>query len=480
MLLYNEKEIAKALLTYKETALELWDLINFSRFDQPIVRTCIFITKAYLKEYGKFPNKTEAKVYLARKLDLLDLPVEKEQRKIALAQIDALLSYLDKSPETTQDILNIEQLKEECEKFLKQKIFLGELKKLRSVIKSGKFIEEALERIKTKLQKHTVAFEKGKGIKWFCQLESPVRGKLYRTGFEFLDKWMGGGLGIRELALLGAGVGVGKTTFLTSLACNYAKLYGDELLIVYITLEQSEEQIWAKIVSNYLKIPYSEFTIENPSVIIPRILEKQGISPEQMMYHLNNIYIKHFIPKTSIFEIAKYIKKLKMSEDNRDIIFIIDYVNEINYPGKEKWESLELIGMELDALCQELNVAIWFAAQAHKKSSKKDVMYFRETDLYGAKVGLTKKLSFGLGLKRDPDNGIVYLSFFKNREFGQVLNYAIVKHSRDTSQIDLQEIEMMESKNIDKVDEIASIESSEASFDLDDIPETTDDVLDIT
>lgn len=205
----------------------------------------------------------------------------------------------------------------------------------------------------------------------------------------------------------------GKSTFLCNLAFN-ACLIGKP--VIYITLEMSEAQILQKLISLYTNIPAKEFKNKKPIEVI----EKHNIDLKELKDIFQNVYIKFFAADTNIFEIAKYIARMKKIK-NIDAIFFIDYLNEISFPqAKEIWSQMQKIMTIFDKLAVQLEVPIWIATQAGDKAKNK--VKFEMRDLYGAKTGIVKKLSFGLGMtqKNQQDADKTFLSFFKNRLYGDL------------------------------------------------------------
>jgi len=448
-----EKEIIKSILVLKEKVEDLIEKVSFKKFNDPVNQTVFYIVKKYYKKYKKFPNKTEVEIFLNENLDKIDLPADTEQRKFILEKINELFEYLDKS-ENEVDVLNYEQLKDELEKLLKRKTLVENIEKLKEVLKEGKSIDKFLDKIKDKVSKFDLSFDKGKDIDWFIKLEKPVRKNLRPTGFEYLDFWMEGGLADGELAMIGASSGSGKSWFMCILANNIARAI-ENSHILYITLEQPEEQIWSRILSNLLEINSKSFIDALPrDVILQAVAEKENLTIDDIRNHCNKITVKHFLPTTSIFEIKNFILKFhkELKKENENILFTVflDYVNEISYPRKEKWEALELICTELDKLAVDNDIAIYIAAQAHSKR-RKNANYFRVEDLYGAKVGLVKKLSFGIGLLRDKEAGVTTVNFFKNRLYGEVEGNVKVSWDKNKSQLTMEKVVFIDNEK-DEID----------------------------
>lgn len=82
---------------------------------------------------------------------------------------------------------------------------------------------------------------------FYAEITNPERGKCYRTGFNNLDKELGGGL-FAGLYVLGAVSSLGKTTFLLQVSNNLAKQGHD---VLFFSLEMSRNELIAKSISKF-------------------------------------------------------------------------------------------------------------------------------------------------------------------------------------------------------------------------------------
>ena len=98
---------------------------------------------------------------------------------------------------------------------------------------------------------------------FYAEVTNPERGKCYRTGFNSLDKELGGGL-FAGLYVLGAVSSLGKTTFLLQVGNNLAKQGHD---VLFFSLEMSRNELIAKSISKFsaLKAIQKKGDTENAS-----------------------------------------------------------------------------------------------------------------------------------------------------------------------------------------------------------------------
>ncbi|MEM1725193.1 MAG: hypothetical protein QXW71_05440, partial [Thermoplasmata archaeon] len=72
---------------------------------------------------------------------------------------------------------------------------------------------------------------------------------------------------------------------------------------------------------------------------------------------------------------------------------------------------------KLDGYANTRECGIWIASQGHPKQRKEGIVDMK--DIYQSKVGISKKISFGIGISANENNEHI-VSFFKNRLKGKV------------------------------------------------------------
>jgi len=457
----QELYIIEAILYYKKT--DYLENLNYNFFNFPPAKIICYLLKDYISNYNKFPNKTELTSYLEDKLakDEIDFPKDEKQKELELQKIHTILEFLDDKEDLKDKVLNEKQLKEEIQKLVVKNILRNNIERLKEVIKTGEKAENLLADLKTNIEKHSIIIDEGKTIDWFINLEKTIRKDVKETGYLFLDRNMDGGLGAGEIALLASSPGIGKTTFLTNLAFNTLELH-DDTNVLFITLELTEEQIFARLLAIFFGISLSDFKTKTPKQIIQENLDKRLISFDEFKQIFSRVSVKYFAPATDINQITNYIKQFRKSRKNQPLMVFIDYLNEIDYPySKEMWIKMEKISTLLDTLVVENDIHLWIACQAHSKpqklsSNKKNQeqqeeqyskFLFNIKDLYGSKIGISKKITFGLGLTFSRDTGTIYLSFFKNRILGKINEIALIKFDKNTYKLSLTDIDLPSSLN---------------------------------
>ena len=84
--------------------------------------------------------------------------------------------------------------------------------------------------------------------------------KKIPSGITALDAALGGGFGRGTTTIVAGGSGTGKTVFACQLALEFAK---KERKVVYVTTEQTPEQLLLRFIANYAKVRYELLTNRN-------------------------------------------------------------------------------------------------------------------------------------------------------------------------------------------------------------------------
>lgn len=138
-----------------------------------------------------------------------------------------------------------------------------------------------------------------------------------KTGIKFLDKKLNG---LRTgLYLLGGSPGVGKTTFATQISCNIAK----EHPVVYLTYENTPENLVLKSICRMAKIPFSEVDTGShaPEELKPGIKSYTPIGRRIA-------YIEGTVRVSTDQIRAKALQVMNRFEDDRCLV-VVDYLQKM-------------------------------------------------------------------------------------------------------------------------------------------------------
>jgi len=134
----------------------------------------------------------------------------------------------------------------------------------------------------------------------------------------------------KTLCAVMAGTGIGKSLFLTSMATDYIK---QGYNVLYITLEMAEMRIAMRNDANLLDIPIGDFSRKDDKgdYVVTVDDMQDAFAKLQETNNFGKLRIKEY-PTGSItpLHIKSLIKELKLKDDFKADVIIIDYINLIN------------------------------------------------------------------------------------------------------------------------------------------------------
>ena len=144
------------------------------------------------------------------------------------------------------------------------------------------------------------------------QRSTPMR---ITTGYPKLDDELGGGLARKEIVLLSANSGGGKSITLANLAKN---LLSQKLNVLYISLELSEETIAQRFDTMFTGIP---------SILLNDKYKDVANSLIQLSDNMGKLKIKHFASGTNSNALRAYLKEFELQYRFIPDVLIIDYLD---------------------------------------------------------------------------------------------------------------------------------------------------------
>ena len=256
---------------------------------------------------------------------------------------------------------DIPYVKKEYLTFAKNQKVKDALLKSVELLKAGNYDKI----IDTMMAASKVGIESDLGMDYIDEFElimEDVKRNSVSTGWDVIDELMGGGLGPGELGVVMAPSGIGKTWFLSKIACS-ALQKGKNVL--HYSLELSESYVGQRYTTILTNIQTSEHK-ERKDEIIRKIKGTSG-----------RVRIKYYPPQfASSKTIAAHIEKLKQIGFSADLI-IIDYADLLK-SGNGNRDGLyaELGGIyeELRGLSGEHGIPIWTATQTNRAAIEHEVI----------------------------------------------------------------------------------------------------------
>ena len=218
--------------------------------------------------------------------------------------------------------------------------------------------------IDTMMAASKVGVENDLGLDYIDNFElimEDVKRNSVSTGWEVVDELMDGGLGPGELGVVMAPSGIGKSWFLSKIACSAVQ---KGLNVLHYTLELSESYVGQRYTTILTGIQTSEHK-ERKEEIVRKIKNTPG-----------RVRIKYYPPQfASSKTLSAHIEKLKASGFNPNLI-IIDYADLLKSGSNRDGLYAELGGIyeELRGLSGETGIPIWTATQTNRAAIDHEVI----------------------------------------------------------------------------------------------------------
>ncbi len=242
------------------------------------------------------------------------------------------------------------------------------------------------------------------------------------TGWQKMDEITGGGGGRKELGVVIAPTGVGKSMVLVHLGANAVKA---GLTVVHYTLELRETVIASRYDSCITGIPLDE------------LMDRKEEIREMINDFDGTLIVKEYPTKTATTNtIRAHLEKLKQQGIVPDMI-IVDYADLLRTLSQrnEKREELESIYEELRSIMMEHNVVGWTASQTNRTGLQSEIITMQSISEAFNKCFVA---DFIFSVSRTADDkqtngGRIYIA--KNRNGPDGLVYSIFM---DTANIDIK------------------------------------------
>jgi len=248
------------------------------------------------------------------------------------------------------------------------------------------------------------------------------------TGWENMDKITGGGCGRKELGVVIAPTGVGKSMVLVHLGATALKA---GMTVVHYTLELRDTVIANRYDSCITGIPLDEL-MDRKTEIRDFLKDIDG-----------TLIVKEYPTKTATTNtIRAHLEKLKQQGIIPDMI-IVDYADLLRTLStrREKREELESIYEELRAIMMENNVVGWTASQTNRTGLQAEIITMQSISEAFNKCFIAD-LIFSVSRTtedKQKNGGRIYIAKNRNGQDGLVFSIFM-----DTANIDIKILDRYE------------------------------------
>lgn len=338
---------------------KVWPYLNSDYFDKGPPRIIYKSIKHHVDNYNGIPSKVALELALSNanlnEVDfkgtttlLSNLKTDKESLDWLIPETEKYIKNVAMYNATMQ-IVNIQT---NAEKPLDKRD-----KKLPDVGAIPDIMKNAL----------SVCFDTSVGHNWMSDYESrwlSYQNKSRKIPFKLniLNRITKQGVEIGTLNILLAGVNVGKSLGLCSLAADYLQIGKN---VLYISMEMAEEVVAKRIDANLLDVTMDD--IDDGRISYPEYKSKMERWRKSSV--LGQLYIKQYpIGGAHSLSFKALLNELKLKKGFIPDVIVIDYLgicgsSRIKVFSENSYTLVKAIAEELRALAVEEEVPIWTAAQ---------------------------------------------------------------------------------------------------------------------
>ena len=378
-----QRGILYLLKTKRDFYLQIINLVKPEYFEFPSHSKIFEAVNEYYSKYQKLPSDSfileDVKNKLAPKEELFDYEDE-------LNYINSLDTSAIDNPDYYMDLV---------ERFAKNESMKQAIQQGITLLKDNR-VEEIEEIVRNAL---TVRRTVDVGQNYFEDLSERwdrvfnIEFKeRYKTIFPTLDKSLDGGLSRKELAMVVAPPGVGKSIYLVNQG---VKSLTEGRQVLYISLEMSEDKIAQRFDSISTLIPQRE--LKRPETQL-KVKERLDLFADR--FSGAKLIIKEFPTGTAtINTIRSLLVQLRNHEDFEPDLIIVDYM-ELMRPIREtlqEYQAQQKIAEEMRGLAMEYKCLIWTATQTNRQG--RSVKLITDSEL-GDSYGKIRTCDFAVSLNQ--------------------------------------------------------------------------------
>jgi hypothetical protein len=186
-----------------------------------------------------------------------------------------------------------------------------------------------------------------------------------------IDRWCGGGLRKKQLGILMAPTGQGKSTLLVIMADKMARV--EDKRVWFVTNELSWEETTERFLCRISGVPLTE-VINDPTLSLGKLKRQWEVNK----LHDKLIISDYFRPPISTNDIESELMRQVSLRGWKPDILILDFMermkpNQNGINRSNEWVWLQVIGSDLVSLAKRHNLVIWTACQTNRAGLSKDV-----------------------------------------------------------------------------------------------------------
>jgi len=351
----------------KEFLVQCVPLIQSSYFEFPQHQRVWSVLNSYFSQYGTLPTDEAILEGIREEKSKNELMSDYREEMETINSLDEKSLdnadyYLDKVEEFAKEQCLKEAILESVD-FIKRKQFSKVADSIKGALTVSRHVDLGAD-----------YFESISG-RW-DKAKDKTQVAKYRTPFPAVNNSLEGGLCGKELAMVVAPPGVGKSLFLANQAVQSCY---DGHNVLYISLEMSEDRVAQRLDSIFTRIKQKELPNRVGDI-------ESRISEIGTQCKLGRLRIKEFPTKrASVTQIRAFINQLQSHEDFHPDVVIIDYLELMSSDSNSpEYQNQERQAQELRGLAIELNALVWTATQTNREGKRVKIITDAElADSYG-------------------------------------------------------------------------------------------------
>ena len=381
-----QRGILYLLKSNKDFYLQIVNLVQPEHFEFPSHSKIFEKVRGHYEKYGKLPTDD---------FIVQDIKPSLTARESASDYEDEL-SYINNVDTST--VGNTDYMLDLVENFAKKEAMKAAIADSISLIKENRMDEvEAL--VKKAL---LINRDVDTGQDYFAdvmgrwdRIFNKKQEEKYKTFLPSINKSLEGGLGSKELAMVVAPPGVGKSLFLVNQGV-HSMIEGRKVL--YISLEMSEDKIAQRFDSIMTLMP--QFKLKDPA---NQLTVKERLDMFKKEFPGSELVIKEFpTGQASINTIRNLLVQLKNYDEFEPDLLIVDYL-ELLRPSREiqqEYQAQQKIAEELRGVAMEYNFLTWTATQTNRQGRM--VKIITDAEL-GDSYGKIRTCDFAMSLNQSEE-----------------------------------------------------------------------------
>ena len=342
-----QEKLCMAILDDRAFADQIEEVLDVNFLELNYLKC--FLTKVfdYRKKYEVHPSRDIMKTILRSELDNENELTSKQVREYYVrSQVNALT--------------DLEYIKDTALDFCKKQNLKSAMVKSIGLLQNSSF-DEISQVINDSLK---LGMDNDEGYDYKKDFEERFKPRFRNpvtTGWDLIDDICKGGLGQKELGVVIAPTGAGKSMALVHLGVQALR---EGKTVVHYTLELQDTVVASRYDSCLTKIPLQNLTSFKEQIY------------EEVQEITGRLIVKEYPTKTASTQtIRNHLEKLRMRSIDVDMI-IVDYgdlLRPVRYL-KEKRNELESIYEELRGIAAEYEAPVWTASQTNRSGLNAEVI----------------------------------------------------------------------------------------------------------